>query len=280
MKAVILNSSDKLAGIHGSTRDVVKADGTTKWTDTAAYSDVTIPLDEQLGAGELNAYRAVQQLAPGEYNPGNVPMIGWDYHTIGEGQLNEYILSQPVTANSYIAVTLAWDRNPQKIGGNNYSYGDGFFNYGTIDEVMDNLNLRILTADGTDIVAASLSSEMNLEHIFFKFQNDGQYKIVVSSAGGPVASQNYGLAWWYGESPPLALDGDYNGDGNVDPADLVMWRKDPSGLGQGDDYDVWRENFSDGASSSFSLASVPEPSTIVMSFVCLSFVNPRMKRAG
>jgi subtilisin family serine protease len=40
MKAVLLNSADKLAGVHGSTRTVVSndAEGNYDWTDTAAFS--------------------------------------------------------------------------------------------------------------------------------------------------------------------------------------------------------------------------------------------------
>ncbi len=72
---------------------------------------------------------------------------------------------------------------------------------------------------------------------------------------------------------PAALAGDYNGDGTIDAADYVVWRK--TGGGQSG-FDLWRTNFgrtavsgatagrrSAGADSSSS-ASVPEPSGILM----------------
>ena len=71
---------------------------------------------------------------------------------------------------------------------------------------------------------------------------------------------------------PAALAGDYNGDGAVDAADYVVWRK--TGGGQAG-YDLWRTNFGRtvgaasraaphfvgaGSLGSANLLSVPEPS--------------------
>jgi hypothetical protein len=44
--------------------------------------------------------------------------------------------------------------------------------------------------------------------------------------------------------PDDVLMADYNGDGNVDAADYVVWRKDPANNGgDPDGYDTWRANF-------------------------------------
>jgi hypothetical protein len=66
--------------------------------------------------------------------------------------------------------------------------------------------------------------------------------------------------------PSTALDGDYNGDGKVDAADYVVWRKDPASFG-GDPagYNTWVANFGNMAGSgSGALAAVPEPSSVVL----------------
>jgi T5SS/PEP-CTERM-associated repeat protein len=61
------------------------------------------------------------------------------------------------------------------------------------------------------------------------------------------------------------LAGDYNGNGVVDAADYVVWRK-TDGTQQG--YDTWRANFGQTAGSGASLASsrasgaIPEPATL------------------
>jgi hypothetical protein len=60
------------------------------------------------------------------------------------------------------------------------------------------------------------------------------------------------------------MPGDFNGNGTVDAADYLVWRKrDNSQKG----YDVWRANFGQGqqgTARSSGLASVPEPSTLFL----------------
>ncbi len=62
------------------------------------------------------------------------------------------------------------------------------------------------------------------------------------------------------------VPGDYNGDGIVDAADYVVWRK---GLGTTfvqSDYDTWRDHFGQTAVSSsgaITNSAVPEPASIV-----------------
>ena len=83
---------------------------------------------------------------------------------------------------------------------------------------------------------------------------------------------------------PLA--GDYNQDGNVDAADYVVWRKNPSGIYTPNDYDVWRAHFGQTAGSGLALpsanppsASVPEPSwTIILMIVIVVVVIARAYR--
>jgi hypothetical protein len=54
------------------------------------------------------------------------------------------------------------------------------------------------------------------------------------------------------------LPGDFNGDGKVDAADYVIWRKTDSGNIQG--YLDWRQNFGEPAGAgSFTYSTVPEP---------------------
>ncbi|MEX0611017.1 MAG: PEP-CTERM sorting domain-containing protein [Pirellulales bacterium] len=61
------------------------------------------------------------------------------------------------------------------------------------------------------------------------------------------------------------LDGDFNGDGNVDAADYVVWRKNGGTL---EDYNAWRDNFGamspGGGNGALSTGAVPEPSSLVM----------------
>jgi hypothetical protein len=63
------------------------------------------------------------------------------------------------------------------------------------------------------------------------------------------------------------LEGDHNGDGAVDAADYVAWRKNPSAFG-GDPagYNVWRTNFGESSGSGGGTA-VPEPAAGLLAVV-------------
>jgi len=112
MKAVLMNSADKVAGRLGSTRTVLKKNGDT-WDQSLADRDSFIVLDEGMGAGHLNVARAVTQYASGAQGPNGVPvpLIGWDYDSTDfDGDINKYVLNQELAQGSYISITLAWDR--------------------------------------------------------------------------------------------------------------------------------------------------------------------------
>jgi hypothetical protein len=76
---------------------------------------------------------------------------------------------------------------------------------------------------------------------------------------------------WF--AAPPAGPGDYNGNGTVDAADYVVWRKtlgsttDLAADGNNNqeiddgDYTVWAQNFGNGGGGGTILASIPEPST-------------------
>jgi T5SS/PEP-CTERM-associated repeat protein len=74
----------------------------------------------------------------------------------------------------------------------------------------------------------------------------------------------------------VTIPGDYNGDGTVDTADYVLWRKDPAAFG-GDPagYNTWRTNFGRqiGAGSGFAASprGVPEPECSLL--VCLALAG-------
>jgi hypothetical protein len=58
--------------------------------------------------------------------------------------------------------------------------------------------------------------------------------------------------------------GDHNGDGTVDAADYVAWRKIPDAFGSDPGgYNTWRENFAEGGAGAGGSGAVPEPSTFV-----------------
>lgn len=232
MKAVLLNSADKFEDnesiLHPNTDVPIEQgrllgmertverfradpeDPPVTWFDSFAYGDgfeepgESFPLDDQMGAGHLNAKRALQQFSPGEYEPNgaSVPSIAWDYgRTTGTGNMNRYPLTEELQAEHFISITLAWDRKVDlTVNDGFYNFQDTFSPYTQFDpyadDVISDLDLYLVPKgqNYTQYVASSISIETTVEHIFFEIPETGEYDIVVRQADADVGAQNYGLA--------------------------------------------------------------------------------------
>lgn len=75
-----------------------------------------------------------------------------------------------------------------------------------------------------------------------------------------------------------AAPGDYNGDGFVDAADYVVWRKTDGENQAG--YDAWRANFGtgNGASSALAAGTIPEPMTIWVLVIAAGLASLGIRR--
>ncbi|MDX2215040.1 MAG: S8 family serine peptidase [Oculatellaceae cyanobacterium bins.114] len=206
-KVVLMNSADKIQDqgdglLLGMSRTVVDQVN-TNWLQSDAYRDPKIPLHAELGTGHLNAYRAIQQFSPGQWSSeAPVPAIGWDYSSVAEGtgatSYRDYVLEQPLQKDSYVSITLGWDRpvELQDANGNGqYDVGETF-----ADKGLNNLDIYLMRADDTNIsdsVWSSVSEVDSVEHIFNQVPETGRYKIrVVYRDRVNDSTQNYALAWW------------------------------------------------------------------------------------
>jgi hypothetical protein len=203
MKAVLLNSADKIQdagdGLRlGMTRTML-AKNNRDWIESEAYRDPHVPLDYQLGAGQLNAFRAYQQYSPGQYPPTTpVPAIGWDYRTVDAGVYRDYLLDRPLAENSWLSITLTWDRlvELQDPNGNQeYAVGKEFRDRG-----LNQLDLYLMPADEDRLdrsLWSSTSSVDSVQHIFHQIRDSGKYKIRVHFRQAVnIPRQAYALAWW------------------------------------------------------------------------------------
>ncbi len=203
MKAVLLNSADKIKdtgdGLRlGMTRTML-AKNNRDWTESISARDPQIPLDYQLGAGQLNAFRAYQQFSPGEYPPTSpVPSIGWDYNTISTGVYRDYQIDRPLAENSWVSISLTWDRLVELQDRNynqQYDVGEKFDNRG-----LNQLTLYLMPAEENRIdrsLWSSTSSVDSVQHIFHKVRDPGKYKIrVYFHKAIDLSNQAYALAWW------------------------------------------------------------------------------------
>ncbi|MBE9034801.1 S8 family serine peptidase [aff. Roholtiella sp. LEGE 12411] len=204
MKAVLLNSADKIQdsgdGLRlGMSRTLIDKQN-QDWVASDAYKDPKIPLDAQMGAGHLNAFRAYQQLSAGQWQPSaTVPPIGWNYRTVDVGASADYVLAKPLKQGSFIAISLSWDRLVELNDRNNnqqFDVGENFRDRG-----LNNLDLYLVKADAknTDAgaVCSSISPIDSVEHIFCPVPATGNYKIRVHFRQKlNEATQPYALAWW------------------------------------------------------------------------------------
>jgi Subtilase family len=232
MKAVLMNAAEKIKdqgdGLTlGMTRTIVEKNNQT-WFDSDVAQNPNVPLNIQMGSGQLNAYRAYQQFSPGQWPASApVPVIGWDYGQVGQtpaarlkGNLpkgtatdqptssiatsnptpsfQEYQLQQPLQPGSFISATLAWDRRVELIDRNNngeYDQDERFRDRG-----LNQLRLYLMRAEDTDIrqaVWSSISDIDSVQHIFHKIPKPGRYKLRVQfhrQVNEPI--QPYALAWW------------------------------------------------------------------------------------
>jgi dynactin complex subunit len=109
------------------------------------------------------------------------------------------LLAKPLQPNSFVAITLVWDRlvELQDRNQNNlYDPGEEFRDRG-----LNNLDLYLLKVDDNNldnaIVCQSVSEVDSVEHIFCPVPAQGQYKIRVQFRQQVnTATQSYALAWW------------------------------------------------------------------------------------
>jgi hypothetical protein len=79
----------------------------------------------------------------------------------------------------------------------------------------------------------------------------------------------------------IGSDGDHNGDGTVNAADYVPWRKLPANYGgDPDGYNDWYEQFGEPGAGSSGSGGVPEPSAAVLFVVGLSALLLGRRRQG
>ncbi len=189
LKALLLNGAVKPAN----------------WTHGTAS-----PLDARYGAGVLNVFNSYMQLAGGKHpaieqtsvTPGGLhppgsataeiaSLRGWDYVTIPSTKtadtikhyyfnLTNALVNGPFTATA----TLAWNRQN-----------------GQSD--INDLNLFLYDANTDALIAQSVSSVDNVEHLYIESLAPGRYDLQVLKRGGGTRgippritdSEDYALAW-------------------------------------------------------------------------------------
>jgi hypothetical protein len=220
MKAVLMNAVDKVqdpgnGAYLGMGRTILDKNNRT-WLESDAAQNVQIPLHIQMGTGQLNASRAMQQFSAGQWPArAAVPPLGWDYGQVAWGaqgqkssgqdqsrpaiaRVQDYVLERPLQQGSFVSVTLAWNRLVELVDANrngDFDMGEGFRDRG-----LNDLNLYLMRVEDDDVnqsIWSSVSAVDSVEHIFHRIPTTGRYKLRVQFQRQVNTDQQpYAIAWW------------------------------------------------------------------------------------
>jgi hypothetical protein len=135
-----------------------------------------------------------------------------------------------------------------------------------------------LTTDAGDWIPAGLDAmiadiETGTDALSLIFAaTDAASAVVATYKGNAFSGRFPPRIYIQASGTSTELTGDYNGDGSVDAADYVFWRKND---GSQDGYDDWRENFgrTTGGGDLGSAAAVPEPASAMLAFFGLVLIG-------
>jgi hypothetical protein len=200
IKAVLMNSADKLPGWDNGQHVVNGVTRTRQALDTAQ------------GAGRINLSRAMDQYVGGTVDPfgvaGLVTKTGWSLASVRLGQNVDYVIDSSLTAGDTLDATLAWfrDRSLPGVDGATGDWDPATSTLTGTDLGMATLYLEIWNATFTELLAISETDYNTVQHLHFVLPGDGAYGIRVDYAsqlfGAPSPDgETFGLAWMTSDVP-------------------------------------------------------------------------------
>jgi hypothetical protein len=150
------------------------------------------PIDTHSGTGQVDGALLAMQYLAGEQLPGGVDAIGWDLNSISNGQFIDYLINSNLNFGTKLSATLTWNRHVGRFDNGNgvIDAADTFF----VEQQLSNLNLQVLK--NGELVAQSVSTVDNVEHLFLDVDRTAQYSLRVLGAGVAVGSEQFSLAWF------------------------------------------------------------------------------------
>ena len=163
------------------------------------------PLDPHAGAGQIDGTALAAQYLAGEYAPGLVDAIGWDFSTLGVGGSLDYVIDPNLILDSSLTATLTWYRHVDRTDGGVQGVidaGDNFF----LAQSVSNLDLQILR--NGQVVAESISGVDNVEHLHWNVDESSQYTLRVLGTN-LYGSEQFcaGLVWHGGPGAGQSVAG-------------------------------------------------------------------------
>jgi hypothetical protein len=253
----------------------IPASNTGVNTGLSAFMDVPAPgsADNFFGFHGFEGYIRVGFGTSGGAAPDNIRLGVWDYAGStgsagsGQGYINPSgVGSAPLAGVTWTAdeiyhvsmaivpITAVEDVNVGKLS----------VTYSLTDPNGSESMPVTRSVTGISLGLATLQASSPEQFGFYTSSNSGTYSGVFD---------NFSVTQYV--PPPAAVQGDYNGNGVVDAADYVLWRKgadlqnevaDPDVISP-EDYTEWRARFGNVSGSALgSGAAVPEPATATLLF--------------
>jgi Subtilase family len=192
IKAVLMNSADKLPGWDNGQRIA------------AGVITTTQALDWAMGAGRMNLNAAFSQYTTsavitsgsGITQTGFTALIqsaGWAFGTASLGGHNDYQFLNQLLNGQQLSVTLAWMRDR--------TWNADIADYADVAQAELDLMIYRITPGGEQLVAQSISPVGTVQELSFLVGDPGTYDIRVGYStnlfdlSGSYSLQEYGLAW-------------------------------------------------------------------------------------
>lgn len=199
LKATLLNAAEKIAPFNAPPGNVWSP-GLASFNPEGVFT-VTQPLNRFVGAGQVDALATAKQYAAGEYGPGSIPDLGWDFNFLGENFFTDYELGL-VEAGSNLSATLTFHRQVGRFdevaGSGAIDAADDFL------QIRDLANLDLLIFRNGELLAQSIAAGDSVEHLALFDLLAGQYTLRVSRpfVNGVQLDEPFAIAWEL-DRPPV-----------------------------------------------------------------------------
>ena len=210
LKAALLNSASKhIRDRTGTPWPLTYAARNPELTNpnNAPPDQIMHPLDPDTGAGQLNALAAVQQ-----YQGPAEPHHGLRGNRVGPGDREDHFNLRRLHAGALVTATLTWDRIVTNAGGVAPTLPQlqvlGNYNI----QPFQDLDFSLQNADTNSSVARSISTDENVEHIYFNVPTTGRYRLEVNNFTN-TRTTPYAVAWNAGSTDGAAFSVDRNAEG-------------------------------------------------------------------
>jgi hypothetical protein len=215
IKAVLLNSAMKDGGEKPGEIEVRDKAGEL-WLPAVPGTN---PLDNQLGAGQLNVQAAFRQFRDDEALLGvghdvvHISPIGWDIEQIDAGATVDYVITEKLAKGSKLTATLVWDRVVERTpctAADCPAFSDDF-TAGILSDLdmvlLDSLGTELFLFDALRRASYSQSTDDSVEHIYFTLPRTDYYSVRIhNSSDQTQTGTTFAFALWSQPVPePLTL---------------------------------------------------------------------------